>query len=359
MARHTADRLAALRAKLLEAECDAFVGLAPPDNQYLTGFTGTTSAVLVTQDTAEFLCDSRYTEQAESQVSGYDVQEVSGSVPVRLGERLDALGVGKPSFDPAYLSVAQLEAIQETTKASLTPVPGVVSLLRAVKSPDEIARIREASRLAEGVLADLLGTLTAGLTERELAASFEYEFKRRGARGASFDTIALFGARSSLPHGEPDGTPLSSGDAVLLDFGCRLDGYCSDLTRTYAYDTIPGAWFETIYEVVLEAQRAALKAVRPGIECRKLDAVARDVIAEAGYGERFGHGLGHGVGIEVHEGPRLGKESETVLEEGMVVTIEPGIYVPGQGGVRIEDLVAVTSDGCEPLCGAPKTLKVL
>ena len=131
------------------------------------------------------------------------------------------------------------------------------------------------------------------------------------------------------------------------------------MTRTYAYDTIPGAWFETIYGVVLEAQRAALKAVRPGIECRELDAVARDVIAQAGYGERFGHGLGHGVGIEVHEGPRLGRESETVLEQGMVVTIEPGIYLPGQGGVRIEDLVAVTSDGCEPLCDTPTTLKVL
>ena len=164
---------------------------------------------------AAFLCDSRYTEQAESQVREYTVEQVEGGIPARLGERLDALGIERAAFDPAYLSVAQLEATRKATKASLTPVPGVVSLLRAVKSPDEIARIRDASRLAEGVLADVLGTLTPGLTERELAASFEYEFKRRGARGASFDTIALFGARSSLPHGEPGATPLSSGDVVL------------------------------------------------------------------------------------------------------------------------------------------------
>ena len=228
-----------------------------------------------------------------------------------------------------------------------------------MKSPDEIERIRQASQLAEAVLADLLPTLTTGLTERELAASFEHQFKRRGARGPSFETIALFGPRTSLPHGEPGDTPLTPGDAVLLDFGCQLNGYCSDLTRTYAYDTIPGAWFETVYSVVLQAQQAALEAIRPGIECRQLDAVARDIITQASYGERFGHGLGHGVGIEVHEAPRLGKDSQTVLEEGMVVTIEPGIYLPGQGGVRIEDLVAVTAHGCQPLCDTPKTLKVL
>jgi len=187
----------------------------------------------------------------------------------------------------------------------------------------------------------------------------EYEFKRRGAQGASFDTIALFGQKSSLPHGRPTDKPLERGDVVLIDFGCRKNGYCSDLTRTYVYGTIPGAWFEEVYDLTLTAQKLALEAVRPGMSCRELDAVARDLITEAGHGKHFGHGLGHGVGLEIHEAPRLNPESATVLEAGMVITIEPGVYLPGKGGIRIEDLVLVTKDGGELLSGSPKELRIL
>lgn len=353
------ERLKALRARLSEAGCDAFLSFAPPTNQYLAGFTGTTSVIIVTPLEAQFLCDFRYTEQAAVEVQGYAIEEMSGNLQMRAAERLGALGVATVAIEPGYMTISELNAIKSSFWGALKPVPDVISALRVVKSPDEIARIRAAGELAEGVLSDLVESLAPGVTERELAAQFEYEFKARGARGPSFDTIALFGARSSLPHGQPGERALQSGDIVLVDFGCRRDGYCSDLTRTYAFGTIPGAWFEEIYELTLTAQRMALEAVRPGLACKDLDAVARSLIADAGHGKHFGHGLGHGVGIEIHEGPRLNPESQAVLEPGMIVTIEPGIYLPGRGGVRIEDLVVVTKDGCENLSAAPKELRIL
>jgi Xaa-Pro aminopeptidase len=352
-------RIQEVRARLLQAEAEALLSLAPPDNQYLTGFMGSTSAVVVTETEALFLCDFRYTEQAQEQVYGCRIEEIAGNFLGRVGEQLDALGVKTVAFDPASLTVAQLRAIEKVFHRTLKPIPEIVSSLRMIKSPEEVERIRAASELAEGVLQDLLETFREGMTETELAARFEYELKRRGADGAAFDTIALFGPRSSMPHGRPGNVPLKSGDLVLLDLGCRKHGYCSDLTRTYVFGTIPGAWFDEIYTVTLAAQRAALDQVRSGVACRDLDAVARTIIAEAGYGKHFGHGLGHAVGIEIHENPRLGAESDAVLQAGMVVTIEPGIYLPGRGGVRIEDLVVVTEEGCDVLTRTPKELQVL
>jgi Xaa-Pro aminopeptidase len=353
------DRITVLRHRLADSGRQAFISLAPPVNQYLCGFRGTTSAIVLTANEAQFLCDFRYIEQAGEQVSGMAIEEMKGSLPMRVGERLTALGVHSAAFDPAYMTVAELQALQSGFSGELRPVADVVSPLRSVKDPGEIEKVRAAQQFAEGVLSDLLEELTPGLAERELAARFEYEFKRRGASGASFDTIVLFGARSSLPHGQPSGAVLAVGDTVLLDFGCRLDGYCSDLTRTYAFGRMPGSWFEEVYGLTLAAQRKALEAVRPGLRGREIDAVARTVIESGGHGRRFGHGLGHGVGIEIHEPPRLNSESETVLEPGMIVTIEPGIYLPGLGGVRIEDLVVVTETGCENLTSAPKELRVL
>lgn len=352
-------RIEAVRRGLGRVECGAFISLAPPANQYLAGFRGTTSGIIITDRDALFLCDFRYTEQAADQVKDFAIHEVTGSLPEKLGEWLNEVGAKSAVFDPAYMLVSEREAIQKVFAGELKPDAKLLTSLRQVKSAEELRRIRAASALAEGVLADLVETLKVGITERELAARFEYEFKRRGASGASFDTIALFGARSSLPHGAPGEKALAPGDVVLLDFGCRLDGYCSDLTRTYVFGTIHDSWYDTVYNLVLTAQMIAIEAVAPGKMGREVDAAARGLIAEAGYGECFGHGLGHGVGIEIHEAPRLNKESDTVLEEGMVVTIEPGVYLPGKGGIRIEDLVVVTKDGCELLSSAPKELKVL
>jgi Xaa-Pro aminopeptidase len=352
-------RVDALRRLLAESEADAFFSLSPPTNFYLAGFSGTTSAVIISGKEAIFLCDFRYTEQAGDQVKGYSVEEIAGTLETRVGEFLDKIGAKVVAFEAAAHTVHQQQSVQKAFSGTLLPELDLVRKLRCVKDEDEIEAIRGASELAESVLAEVLPQLTAGVMEREIAAEIEYGFKKRGAQGPSFDTIALFGARSSLPHGMPGDKRLRTGDVVLLDFGCRRTGYCSDLTRTYAFGTIPGAWFEEIYDLTLTAQRIALEAIRPGMVCREVDAIARNLIADAGYGERFGHGLGHGVGIEIHESPRLNKESDAVLEPGMIVTVEPGIYLPGKGGVRIEDLVVVTRDGSESLSKSPKKLKVL
>jgi len=353
------NRLNALRAALTGAACDSFVSFSPPANEYISGFRGSTSAIVISRERAILLCDFRYTEQAQNQVANLEVLEVTGSLEQRAGETLAELGCVQTAFDPGALSVAQFDVLKSAFTGVLAPHPALLARLRMVKSTLEIEKLRAASQLAEAVLLNVLGELRTGLTEREFAARIEYEFKVAGAEKSSFSPIVLFGARSSLPHGVPGPRALEHGDIILLDFGCVLDGYCSDCTRTYVFGTIPGVWFEDIYTVTLRAQLAALAAVRPGVACRDVDAAARDIIREAGYGPQFGHGTGHGVGLEIHEAPRLNLQSEAVLEPGMVVTVEPGIYLPARGGVRIEDLVVVTEDGCEVLTTTSKELKVL
>lgn len=352
-------RLDALRAELQSHGCDAFVSFFSPANEYLTGFRGSTSAVLITATEAVFLCDFRYTEQAGEQVRGFVVEEVAGGVEAAAGERLKGLGVGRIAVEPSTLSLDQSMTVERTAGTAVVPVKGLGTTARMVKSEEEKAKLRASSALAEAALESVLPLLKEGITEAEFVAHLEFEFKKRGALGSSFSPIALFGSRSSLPHGVPGKKRLEFGDIVLLDLGCILESYCSDLTRTFVFGTIPGNWFEEIYKITLTAQLAALGAIRPGVSCRDADAVARGIISEAGYGKYFGHGLGHGVGLEIHEAPRLNQHSDTILQPGMAVTVEPGIYIPGQGGVRIEDLVLVTETGCEILTKLPKDLKVL
>lgn len=352
-------RLDALRAELQHHDCDAFVSFSPPANEYLTGFRGSTSAVLITASEAVFLCDFRYTEQAGEQVKGFHVEEVAGGVEVAAGERLKGFGVRRIAVEPSTLSMDQSMSVERSAGTPVIPIKGLGTTARMVKSEEEKEKLRASSALAEASLESVLPLLKEGISEAEFVAHLEFEFKKRGALGSSFSPIALFGARSSLPHGVPGKKQLAVGDIVLLDLGCIRDSYCSDLTRTFVFGTIPGNWFEEIYKVTLTAQMAALGAIRSGVSCRDVDAVARDIISEAGYGKYFGHGLGHGVGLEIHEAPRLNQHSDTILEPGMAVTVEPGIYIPGQGGVRIEDLVLVTETGCEILTKLPKDLKVL
>ena len=303
-------RVEALRVAMTELNVDSFVSLNRYTNQYLSGFSGSTSAVVITKKEAQFLCDFRYTEQAGTEVSGFEVCEVKGGCAVRAGERLRVLGATKTAFNPDDMTCAQRDAIQkEYGSGVLVSDSTLVSNLRMIKDESELEAMRAATDLAEGVLLDVLDDLRTGVREREVAALFEYEFRRRGASGSSFNPIVLFGPRSSLPHGNPGDTQLHEGSAVLLDMGCRCDGYCSDLTRTYAFGNIPGTWFEEAYALVLTAQQLAVESVRPGITAHELDAVARDMIRDAGHGDHFGHGLGHGVGIEVHESPRVAPES--------------------------------------------------
>ena len=360
---HVLHRLSQLRNALEGAGADAWFSVSPPDNQYLSGFITdfgeVSAAVIVTSRDAFFLTDSRYTEQAQGEVHGYTIEQFKGDLLERAGERLASLDLRRVAFDPASITVDELRRLQSKFSGDMLQHKRLVKDLRQRKSPEEIGAVRDASQLAEGVLRDLLPNLKPGIEERRLAAQFEFEFKSRGAHGPSFSTIALFGARSSLPHGVPADRTLNPADIVLLDFGCRRNGYCSDLTRTYAFDTIPDSWFGDIYATVLEAQRAALNAVRPGVACRDVDKAARDIIVERGYGDYFGHGVGHGVGIEIHEAPRVNPHSDAVLEQGMIITIEPGIYIPGKGGVRIEDLVAVTDSGYDRISTTSTDLRVL
>jgi len=349
-------RLEILQDKLARAGCDGFFSLYPATNQYLTGFRGSTSAVIVTERDQFFFCDARYTEQVRSEVTGFTVEEMSGDLCVRVAERLQFVSCGAAAFEPDQLSVSALRKMEKNFTGLLKECPGLVSDMRCVKNEEEVEIIEQAQRIAESALENVLDDLEEGISERELAAKLEYQMKAQGGDGASFDTIVLFGARSSLPHGKPSDARLHEGDIVLIDFGCRYSGYCSDLTRTFVFDSIPDDWFVGVYQTVSGAQHAALETAKAGLTCRELDAVAREHIRAAGYGEFFGHGLGHGLGIEIHEAPRLNALSETVLEPGMVVTIEPGIYVPGKGGVRIEDVIEVTSDGCRILTHAPKPM---
>jgi Xaa-Pro aminopeptidase len=356
-------RLDALRARITAAGCDGFVSVHPAANQYLSGFLTSldhvSSVIVVTAAEAHFLCDSRYTEQAQREVRDLEITQITGDQMQRGGELLGKLGIKRAAFDPNGHTVAEHGRLAAGFGGELVPDDSLVTNLRLRKEDCESDAIRAASQLAEGVLLDVLPSLREGVAEREIAAEIEYEFKRRGCSGTSFSTIVLFGANSSLPHGVPGERRLKPGDAVLIDMGCRRGGYCSDLTRTFVFSSIPGPWFEEVYSLTRRAQLAALDAIRPGVTGREVDAVARGIITEGGHGERFGHGLGHGVGIEIHEEPRLNTRSDTVLEPGMVVTVEPGIYLPGQGGVRIEDLVLVTESGCEVFTQTSKELKVL
>ncbi len=356
-------RLDALRGRVTAAGCDGFVSVHPPANQYLSGFMTSldhiSSVIVVTPDEAHFLCDSRYTEQAQHQVKDLQITQITGDQMQRGGELLKKLNLKRVAFDPNGHTVAEHSRLEAAFGAELVPKDSLVSDLRIRKETAESDAVRAASQLAEGVLRDVLPELREGIAERDVAAKIEYEFKRRGASGTSFNSIVLFGANSSLPHGVPGERKLELGDIVLIDMGCRRDGYCSDLTRTFVFSSIPGPWFEEIYALTRRAQQAALDAIRPGVTGREVDAAARGIIAGGGHGDRFGHGLGHGVGIEIHEEPRLNMRSDTVLEAGMVVTVEPGIYLPDRGGVRIEDLVLVTETGCEVFTKTPKELKVL
>jgi Xaa-Pro aminopeptidase len=354
-------RMMALRARLAERGADALFSLDPPTNAYLTGFRGSTSAVLVTARRAVLLCDFRYTEQAQRQAPDSEVVEITGTMEGRVGEWLSKLGSRSALFEPDRISFSQHKAVHAAAPGVvLTPVPGLVEELRQIKDADETAKIRRACQIAESALAEVVDGLRAGVTERETAARLEHEFKRRGAQRASFDTIALFGARSSLPHGEPTDKALEQGDIVLIDCGCVVDGYCSDLTRTFFFGRIPGDWAKEIYLCVQQAQQAAVAALHAGASASEVDAAARNLIARAGFGARFGHGTGHSVGIEVHENPRLNALSKAVLAAGMAVTVEPGIYLPGRGGVRIEDLAVVTDSGCDILtAGISKDLQVI
>lgn len=353
-----AERRDRLWKKLRERGLDAFavINVERSDRAnllYLTGFTGS-FGILIVAENPLFVTDSRYTEQAGKEVAGLPVEEVKGRWLPWLAERLKALGVAKVGLGTQRTS---LHVYQELTRLApgieFVPHTGLVEELRRIKSEEEIERIARAARLTDEGLRWIVRRLAPGQRERDVALDLEIWYRRQGANGVAFDLIVASGAGSALPHYRPGEREIARGDVVLFDIGVQVDGYCSDLTRVVAVGS-PSAEVRGVYRVVVNANRAGLAAVRAGKGGKEVDQAARDVIAQAGYGERFGHGLGHGVGLEVHEAPAVGPASEDVLAAGNVVTIEPGIYLPGRFGIRIEDLVAVTEDGCRVLSAFPK-----
>ena len=323
--------------------------------RYLTGFGGTNGACLCGAEERVFLTDFRYTERAAAEVEGWEVVAVGGDWYAGIAERLG----GSTGFEDDNLTVRALARLEDQLPAGaeLVPCGGAVERLRRVKDGPELEAIAAAARLADEVYLFATERGLRGRTEHDVAAAAVARMRELGAE-PSFPPIVAGGPNGALPHAEPGGREIGAGELVVFDMGAELDGYCSDCTRTFATGEVGGAAAE-VYDLVRTAQRAALDAVEAGAEGRAVDAVAREIIDAAGHGERFGHGLGHGVGMEVHEAPRLSARSDDVIETGEVVTIEPGVYLPGELGVRIEDLVTVTADGCRNLSGLPKELQIV
>ncbi len=346
------DRLEGL---LAEKELDRFLVTDLTNVRYLTGFTGTNGACVCGPGVRLFLTDFRYTERAAAEVDGWETETLAGDWLKGIAERLQ----GKVGFEDDQMSVRLLEKLREKLGDGVEMVAagGRVEQLRRVKDDQELASIAEASKLADAVWTWTLEQGLAGRRERDVARTAEARIRELGG-DPSFPAIVAAGPNGALPHAEPGEREIGRGELVVFDMGARLGGYCSDGTRTYATGD-PGEDGRAIYEVVRQAQQAGLEAIRAGVTGEDVDSAARKVIDEAGYGEHFGHALGHGVGLEVHEGPRLSQRSDDVLAPGEVVTVEPGVYLPGKLGVRIEDLVVVTEDGLNNLSGLPKELQIV
>ena len=324
--------------------------------RYLTGFTGTNGACLVGRSELVFFTDFRYTERAKEEVaSEWERPEAERELIPQIVARMS----GRVGFEDAKLSVRQLARLEAAAgeDVEFLPAGDLVEQLRAVKEPGEIERMAAAAELADDVFRWALERGLAGRTEREVARATEARIRELGAE-PSFPPIIAAGENGALPHAEPGEREIGKGELVVFDMGAELDGYCSDGTRTFATGE-PGEEAREVYDLVLAAQLAALGAIWVGATGKEVDAVAREMITEAGHGDHFGHGLGHGVGLEVHEGPRLAATSDDELREGNAVTVEPGIYLPGRFGVRIEDLVVLEADGYRTLSGTPKELQVV
>jgi Xaa-Pro aminopeptidase len=363
-------RASALVSELAERELDGLLVESPADLRYLTGFTGSHGMALMrARPSAEgssgghlFLTDFRYTTQAAEQVPpAYAREVVAGEL---LDAALAALGgpAGRLGFDETTLTVARHRHLAEKLPRGwvLVPAPSLVANLRLVKDAGEIVRMRAAAELADEALREVLEAGIVGRTEREVAIVLELAMRRLGAEAPSFPSIVAAGAHGALPHAEPRDVEIPRDVLVTIDWGALHEGYCSDCTRTYATGEGISTQAREIYELVLAAQERGVEAVRPGPSGREVDATARAVIEAAGHGEHFGHGLGHGVGLEIHEGPRLSRTAgEEPLRAGNVVTVEPGVYLPGILGVRIEDLLVVAEGGQEVLTSLPKALTVV
>ena len=381
MAYPTSDLLAArhasARATMAASGLDAFIVVHPPNVRYLTGFTGSTAIVVLTPAEAVFITDGRYTTTVETVVApncpGLRLVKVDPNYDATLARIVSEGGARVVGFEAAHMSVKRFDWLQATLgpagRPALKAVDRVVEAIRVVKDAVEQATFRQAGVLLDAVAADVLASVRAGMRECDLAAEIDYRLRRGGFEKPSFDTIVASGPHAAMPHARPDDRVLAAGDLVVLDFGGVHDGYCVDLTRTVSVGE-PGPEARRLYAAVAEAQLAGVGAVRPGAPVTNVDEAARGVLERYGLGPAFSHATGHGLGLEIHEEPRVGPRradipgvppagTDLILEPGVVITVEPGAYVPGLGGVRIEDDVLVTRDGVEWLTHVARELRVV
>lgn len=361
------NRLRAVRGILADRKLDLLLVSSRENVRYLSGFAGSAGWLVIGRSTQTLITDVRYRDQAREESPAFEIEIAETGLHDAVRELFsrwtDQLAIG---YEAAHLTVSDYNRLTapgdaDSTSHRLPDIQWVSTLkaveeLMAVKDAGEIQRIAEAARISDRVFEEVMPLVGPGVKERDLAAEIVYRARKHGADRLAFEPIVASGPRSALPHARPSDRSIEAGDMVVFDLGAMVNGYASDMTRTVAVERISDR-LSDIYGVVLESQLAALDAVRPGVACAEVDRVARDHIAKSGFGEYFGHGLGHGVGLRVHEDPSLSRRSESELREGMVVTIEPGIYIAGWGGVRIEDLVVVTRDGCEILSATPKELR--
>jgi Xaa-Pro aminopeptidase len=348
-----ADRLSEVVA---EQGLDALLVTNGPNVRWVTGFTGSSGAAVIGPDLRLFFTDFRYIEQAAEQVQGFERVQAGRDLLADVAARV----AGRVGFEDASVSVRAYNRLTQAVDgmAELVGASGSVERLREIKEPHELAAMRAAAAIADRVYEELAERRIDGRTEKQIATDLELRMRQLGADGLSFPAIVASGSHGALPHAAPRDVPVERDSFMIVDMGCIVDGYCSDCTRTFATGS-PDDAARAVYDLVADAQLAALAAIKAGADCRAVDSVARDLIVAHGHGEHFGHGLGHGVGLEIHEAPRLAQTAQGALRTGNTVTVEPGVYVPGELGVRIEDLVAVTDSGCEILSGFTKSLVTL
>jgi Xaa-Pro aminopeptidase len=354
-----ASRIAAVRNHIVALRLDALLITSLPHVRWLTGFTGSNACCVITPRSKTILTDGRYTTQVREEVKGFSTAIAKGTLFEEIRRRSLLPPKGRIGFSASSVSLEVYQSLKALfPKARFVKTRDIVGSLAAVKDEAEIGLIRAASNVSDEVFRQIVGLLKPGVAELEIAAEIEYRHRKQGAEAEAFEPIVASGIRGCLPHARASRKRIQRGELVTLDFGCRLNGYHSDMTRTVAVGE-PGPELRKIYGAVHDAQQRAVDAAKGGMKARDLDAVARTSIRKAGFGRYFTHSLGHGLGLQVHESPRVSALSTDLLQPGHVVTIEPGIYVPGVGGVRIEDDVVIRATGAEVLTSSPKALMIL
>ncbi|WP_284140372.1 MULTISPECIES: Xaa-Pro peptidase family protein [unclassified Virgibacillus] len=352
------EKLRKIRAVLEEKNLDALIVASPINRRYITGFTGTAGTVIITNKDALFITDFRYTKQAAEQAIGFDIIEHKQLMELEIRDQLSKLKAKRVGFEKNHVTYAVFDQYQSLFNGELVPTSDIVETIRLVKTNDELAIMKKAAEIADAAFTHIQGFIKPGVREIDVSNELEFFMRKQGATSSSFDIIVASGFRSALPHGVASTKEIQSGELVTLDYGALYNGYCSDITRTVAVGEISNE-LKTIYDTVLEAQLRGVDGIKAGMSGKEADALTRDYITEKGFGAYFGHSTGHGLGMEVHEGPGLSHRGEITLEPGMVVTVEPGIYIPDVGGCRIEDDIVVTASGNERLTLANKELITL